>query len=99
MSYLSEKTESFIHVCIVVFTAAAKFNGFKKRIANIFCTCGPSTLLICNIIFDAGARIDFQLTTIDGSTETRIVLTRVSIIGIVFRIVNVFLSTIYAKSF
>src|SRR5438552_905377 len=96
--YLSEKAECFVHVRIFVLATSTTFNGFQERLTNILCTCRPPTIVVCNIIFDASTRIDFEFAPIDRSTKARVVLACVSIVSIVLWIVNMFLRTINTES-
>jgi|SRR5579862_9666280 len=76
---------------------SAKFDRFAQRIADIGSAGCPAALFVGDVIFHSGTGIDFQLTTIDRAPETTIVNCGVDVIRIVFRIVNMFFRTVYAK--
>jgi hypothetical protein len=97
--YLSEKTKCFKHVSFVILSASTKFNGLGKGFTNVTSTCRPSTLLICNVIFYSGARIDFKFTRIDWTAKTTIILSSIDVIGVIFRIIDMFFRSVNSKSF
>jgi hypothetical protein len=62
-------------------------------------TSSPSSLFICDVILDSGARVDFKFTSIDRTAKTTIILACISIISVIFRIVDVFFRPVNSESF
>ena len=96
---MPEKTKCFKHVSLIILSATAKFNCLCKGFTNVMGTGSPSSLFICDVILDSGARVDFKFTPIDRTAKTTIILSCVSVISVIFRIIDVFFRPVNSESF
>jgi hypothetical protein len=60
--------------------------------------CGDSEALVGDVILHAGTRVDLELDGIDGASESRIPLSGVLVIGVVFRVIDVLFRSVYPQS-
>jgi hypothetical protein len=94
MSGSSQKPQSLVEVRLVVrsLRAACKINAAAKQIPDMPSGRGDARVFSGNVGLKAGTIIYAQFAPlIDRPTESTVVLAGIDVVGVVFRVVNVFL--------
>ena len=88
-----------MHCVVVVMASTTKLNCLTKRFTDITGASFPSTALVRDIIFHACVGIDFEFATVNWTAETGVILSCVDVVGIVFRVIDVFFRTVDSETF
>lgn len=96
MQGLTKTAESLAQVLLVALVAsmsihATIMNSSLKAVSDITRRSGPVTTFIGNVVLHSSIRINCKLRRLNRSTETLVELSGVNVVGIVLRVVYVFL--------
>ena len=105
MKTLSQTSEGLAQVCLLaarppstMSVNPAEMNTSRNTVSDVARAGCPSTTVIGNVILHACVRIDHELLLLYRPSETRIVLPRVLVVGIVLWVVNMLLGAVHAQS-
>lgn len=102
---LAQTSECLAQVCFLATSSTsamsvntAEMNTSRNAVSDVANAGCPSTTFIGDVILHARIRIDQELLLLDRSSETRVVLSCVLIVGIVLWVINVLLRAVDSQS-